>query len=73
MILESLVLGGSYARDLIKPVSELYGKPMSVQMISNTLSTMEKDGEVRKVPEYGEGVLKRHKWFRVRGLWKLLE
>jgi len=64
IILANICAEGLYARDLVRPVSEEYGDPLTIQRISNTLSIMEKCGEVRKVPEYASGVLKRYKWFR---------
>ncbi len=69
MILESIGPEGSHARDLVGPVSKLYGKPITIQQIANTLSSMVGGGEVRKEPEIEAGTTKRHRWFRILPMW----
>ncbi len=69
MILESIDPEGSHARDLVGPVSKLYGKPIAIQQIANTLSSMVGGGEIRKEVEITRGITVRHKWFRILPMW----
>lgn len=64
MILKCIDHEGSYARDLVVPVSKLYGRPISIQRIMSTLAVMD-NNEVRKVPEFEGFKLKRYMWFKV--------
>ena len=64
IILEAIGSEGCYARDLVGKVSEKLGKPVTVQMISNSLKMMYMGGEVRREPEKLTYSTRVFKWFR---------
>lgn len=65
MIFDELKPGGSYASDLVDPVSKKHGKPTSVRKISMYLRSMFKSGEVRREEETKSGCMVRFKWFKI--------
>ncbi len=64
IILEAMGSKGWYARDLVDEVSKKLGKPVTVQMISNSLKMMYMEDEVRREPEKLSYTTRVYKWFR---------
>lgn len=66
LIHEALLPDGGYAKDLVDPVSQKNGKPVSTQKICNYLHVMHDANEVRREPEMKFSSVLRYKWYTNR-------